>query len=72
MTRVRTTDGSKLWTEDISHGELLRDGYDQTMTVDPANLTLLFQGLTPDRPEGLTYVQLPWQLGLLQRDQKSR
>lgn len=63
--RVRMGDGSKLWTQDISHGELVRDGCDQRMTIDPKNLMLLYQGLTPDRPEGLTYVQLPWQIGLL-------
>jgi hypothetical protein len=65
MTRIRMADGSKLWTNDISHGELLRDGYDQTMTIDPANLALLYQGMSPDRPADLTYVQLPWQIGLL-------
>lgn len=67
-TRIRTNDGSKLWTEDISHGELLRDGYDQTITIDPENLTLLYQGLGPGLPAGLSYVQLPWQLGLLHRE----
>ncbi len=67
-TRIRTEDGSKLWTDDISHGELVRDGYEQTMTIDPANLQLLYQGMTPNRPEHLEYVQLPWQLGLLRVD----
>lgn len=70
VTRVRAADGSKHWTNHVSHGELLRDGYDQTMTIDPAHLALLYQGLRPDPAPGLTYVQLPWQLGLLRRDLK--
>lgn len=68
VTRVRSHDGSPLWTVDVSHGELLREGHDQTMTIDPANLRLLYQGLGPSRDPKLTYVQLPYQLGLLRRD----
>ncbi len=68
VTRIRMEDGSPMWTADISHGEILRDGYDQTMTIDPANLQLLYQGLVPNQPKELTYVQLAWELGLLRLD----
>jgi hypothetical protein len=67
-TRIHMQDGSKLWTEDISHGELLRDGYDQILTIDPANLALLYQGLVVGENNGKTYNQLRWQLGLLRRE----
>ena len=64
VKNVTAEDGGSLWTADISHGELLRDGNDETMTIDPAHLAFLYQGLERDTPQG-DYALLPYRLALL-------
>jgi hypothetical protein len=61
---VQPAPGVELWADNISHGELLRDGFDETLTVDPSDLRLLFQGAwQKDKKDG--YGAIPWQLGIL-------
>ena len=63
INNVKFADGVKPWTSDISHGELIRDNYDETPTIDLNNLQLLFQGRDPAL--NTSYSQLPYRLGLL-------
>ena len=53
------------WTLDISHGEMIRAGYDETLAIDPCNMRYLFQGADPTADTGGDYNQIPWRLGLL-------
>jgi hypothetical protein len=66
--RTNVTEPQGRWTDSISHGELLRSGSDERLTVDPAELTLLFQGVTDEARSGLPYGQIPWRLGLLTQE----
>jgi endo-1,4-beta-xylanase len=52
------------WTNNISHGEMIRAGYDQTLTIDACQLQYIFQGFDP-AADGSPYNSLPWKLGLL-------
>jgi hypothetical protein len=62
---VNVKDEGKHWTDSISHGELLRSGYDEKLEVDPARLKFLYQGVAEADRRGKPYGEIPWRLGLL-------
>jgi Glycosyl hydrolase family 62/Cellulose binding domain len=51
------------WTKDFSSGEMIRSGYDQTLTINPCTMQYLYQGLDPSATG--SYNSLPWRIGLL-------
>lgn len=64
-TNIRPAKGVEPWTDNVSHGELVREGCDQTMVVDPAKLKFVFQGMLEKEKTGKGYGQFPWRLGVL-------
>jgi Glycosyl hydrolase family 62 len=63
-TQNVTFDGTA-WTKDISHGEMVRAGYDESLTIDACNMRVLFQGFDSTAETGGNYNKIPWKLGLL-------
>jgi len=62
-TNVTFAPGVTPWTEDFSHGEMIRAGFDQHLVINPCHLQFLYQGEDPAASGD--YSQLPWRLGLL-------
>jgi glycosyl hydrolase family 62 len=56
--------GVSIWTQEVSHGELLRSGFNERLEVDAAHLRFLIQGLTLAEHHG-EYPSLPWKLGII-------
>lgn len=52
------------WTQQISHGEMIRDGYDEKMEIDACNMRFLYQGVNLSGFTG-EYNARPYRLGLL-------
>jgi endo-1,4-beta-xylanase len=57
------------WTLDISHGEPLRAGKDQTLTISPCRLRYVYDGHDP--AVGGPQETQPWRLGLLTQTNSS-
>ena len=62
---IRPAAGVEPWTDNISHGELVRDSHDERLIVDPKNLQFLFQGMLERDKNKNGYGEFNWRLGLL-------
>ena len=62
---IAPADGVDAWTDNVSHGELIRAGVDQTLTVDPHHLRFVFQGMLQKDKTGKGYGQFSWRIGML-------
>jgi len=60
------TFNGRIWSQGISHGEMIRDGFDQTLSIDPCQpLRFLYQGLDMEKGKHYEYIELPYRLGLI-------
>jgi len=55
------------WSHDISHGEMVRAGHDQSLEIEPCGMRFVFQGADPAAETGGDYNKIPWRLGLLKQ-----
>ncbi|NGO44215.1 hypothetical protein G6048_19285 [Streptomyces sp. YC419] len=54
-----------VWSQDISHGEMIRASNDQTLTINPCRLQFVHQGVDPKANGNDGYIKMPYRMGLL-------
>jgi hypothetical protein len=57
---------SDKWPEEVSHGEMIRSGYDQYLEYDPSDTKFLVQSMLASGHQG-PYTDLPWKLGIIRK-----
>jgi hypothetical protein len=57
------------WTDQVSHGEMIRTGYDQKLEYNPADGRFLIQGRRAKEQVG-QYRRMGWQLGIIKPSYK--
>lgn len=62
--KANVTEGN-VWSNDISHGEMIRAGYDERMEIDSCNMQFLYQGVDPSQAN-VDYNRIPWNLAIIE------
>lgn len=60
-------DSLRHWTDEVSHGELLRAGYDERLLIPTDIWQFLIQGMPRKQHQG-PYPLLPWSLGIIRAE----
>ncbi len=64
--QLKPADGAKIWTEVVSHCDVIRSGYNQLLEYDANNSQLLIQGLL-QKENGGSYASKPYKLGIIKK-----
>ena len=62
---IRPAKGVDPWTDNVSHGELIRDSNDERLVLDASHLQFVFQGMLQEHKRGKGHGQFGWRIGLL-------
>jgi len=62
---IRPADGVDAWTDNVSHGELVRMKNDETLTINPEDLRFVFQGMLEKNKQRNNYGAFSWRIGML-------
>ena len=57
---------TEAWTDMVSHGEVIRTGYNHRMEYNPADCRWLVQGILK-KDTNVAYPSLPWKLGIMKK-----
>jgi hypothetical protein len=63
--RANVTFEGAAWTDDISHGDMVRTNPDETMTIDACDMRFVYQGADPSGNPSGEYGTIPYRLALL-------
>ncbi|MEO1528265.1 MAG: non-reducing end alpha-L-arabinofuranosidase family hydrolase [Planctomycetota bacterium] len=64
-TNIRPAPGVSEWTDNVSHGELIRAQNDERLLVDLSRMRFVFQGLREQEKSTKSYGGLRWRIGVL-------
>lgn len=64
-SNIKPGKGVEPWTDNVSHGELIRADSDQTLTIDPSDMRFIFQGMWDKDKRGKGYGKFSWRIGML-------
>ncbi len=65
MNNIQPAIGVQPWTDNVSHGELVRASNDETLTIDPTDWRFIFQGMMEKDKKEKGYGSLQWRIGML-------